>query len=141
MDTNKDKHLSDGPFTDFGQFGSGRLDLRVFLQSKYWVDKEGRGHLLTSMSNEYRRNVIQMLLVNAKVLHLQILFLIIGTIHDAGANQDATFMESFLTIEIPLLDFDNSYEFIENTPLMNRLRELEPNGPTLGDLLIQEVQK
>jgi hypothetical protein len=141
MDTNKDKHLSDGPFTDFGQFGPGKLDLRVFLQSEYWVDNEGTGHLITSMSNDYRSNVIRMLLNDAGVLHLKILYLIIGMIYEAIINQDAEAMESLLHNEIPLLHIEASYDFIENTPLMNRLRELEPNGPTLGDLLIQEVQK
>jgi hypothetical protein len=141
MENNDDKDLSDGPFTDFGQFGPGKLDLRVFLQSEYWVDNEGTGHLITSMSNDYRSNVIRMLLNDAGVLHLKILYLIIGMIYEATLDRDASVMESLLRNEIPLLHFDDSYDFIENTPLMKRLRELVPNGPTLGDLLIQEVQK
>jgi hypothetical protein len=141
METNENKRLPDGPFTDFGQFGPGRLDLRVFLQSEYWVDKEGTGHLLTSMSDDYRSNVIRMLLIDAAGLHIKILYLIIGMIHEAIVNRDASIMESLLQNEIPLLRIEGSYDFIENTPLMKRLRELLPNGPTLGDLLLQEIQR
>jgi hypothetical protein len=141
MTTDENEHLPHGPFTDFGQYGPGSLDLRVFLQSEYWVDIEGTGHLLTSMSDDYRSNVIRMLLIDAEVLQIKILYLIIGMIHEAIVNRDADGMESLLQNEIPLLHIEASYDFIENTPLMKRLRELLPNGPTLGDLLLQEIQK
>jgi hypothetical protein len=52
MDTNEYGSVPVGPFTDFGQFGRGRIDLRVFLQSDYWVDEDGTGHALTAMSDE-----------------------------------------------------------------------------------------
>ena len=45
-------------FTEFGQFGAGRLDLRVFDQDVFWVDRNGRGHRLHDMSTEYLTNVI-----------------------------------------------------------------------------------
>jgi hypothetical protein len=140
METNENEQLPQGPFTDFGQFGPGKIDLRVFLQSEYWVDAEGRGHLLTSMSDDYRSNVIRMLLIDAAGLHIKIIDLIIGMIHEAIVNRDADGMESLLQNEIPLLHIDTSWDFIENTSLMKRLRELVPNGPTMGDLLLQELQ-
>jgi hypothetical protein len=140
MTTDENEHLPHGPFTDFGQYGPGSLDLRVFLQSEYWVDIEGTGHLLTSMSDDYRSNVIRMLLVDAPGLHLKILYLIIGMIYEAILGQDAGVMESLLQNEIPLLQIESHYDFIESTPLMKRLRELVPYGPTLGDLLLQELQ-
>jgi hypothetical protein len=46
------------PFTAFGQFGLDSLDLRVFDQDIYWVDRFGAPHLLAEMSNEYVGNVI-----------------------------------------------------------------------------------
>jgi len=141
MDTNENNRLPDGPFTDFGQFGPGKIDLRVFLQSDYWVDIHGTGHLITSMSGAYRSKVVQMLLIKATALHMKILFLITGMIYEATLDRDAGVMESLQRNEIPLLYIEASYDFIENTLLMKRLRELVPNGPTLGDLLLQEIQK
>ena len=141
MDANDHDTRPDRPFTDFGQFGSGKLDLRVFLQDEYWVDKDGTGHLITSMSDDYRSNVIRMLLIEAEVLHMEILILITGMIAGAIVNRDADGMESLKRNEIPLLQTESSYDFIENTPLMKRLRELSPNGPALGDLLLHEIQR
>ena len=98
MDANDHDTRPDRPFTDFGQFGSGKLDLRVFLQDEYWVDKDGTGHLITSMSDEYRSNVIRMLLINAAPLQMKILNLISGMINGAIGNRDASAMESLLRI-------------------------------------------
>jgi hypothetical protein len=141
MDTDENNRLPDGPFTDFGQFGPGKIDLRVFFQTDFWVDIRGTGHLITSMSDEYRSNVIRMLLCNAEAFHMEILLLITGMIHEAVVNRGASVMESLLQNEIPLLLIEDSFDFIENTPLVKGLRELVPNGPTLGDLLIQEIQE
>ena len=93
------------------------------------------------MSDDYRSNVIRMLLIQAEVLHMEILILITGMIAGAILNRDADGMESLKRNEIPLLQIESSYDFIENTPLMKRLRELSPNGPTLGDLLLHEIQR
>lgn len=49
------------PFTAFGQFGEGSLDLRVFDQEVQWVDIRGIPHLLQEMSREYVANVIDFL--------------------------------------------------------------------------------
>ena len=141
MDANDHDAKPDRPFMDFGQFGPGKLDLHVFLQGEYWVDKDGTGHLITSMSDDYRSNVIGMLLIQAEVLHMEILILITGMIAGAILNRDADGMESLKRNEIPLLHIEDSYDFIESTPLMKRLRELVPNGPTLGDLLLQEIHR
>src|SRR4051812_37261241 len=46
------------PFTAFGQLGVDRLDLRVFDQDTYWVDRTGDPHLLAEMSADYIENVI-----------------------------------------------------------------------------------
>ena len=49
------------PFTAFGQFGEDALDLRVFDQDVFWVDRLGAPHLLKDMSQEYISNVIAFL--------------------------------------------------------------------------------
>jgi hypothetical protein len=46
-----------GPFTDFGQFGPGRIDKRVLDQDTYWVDITGRPHRLNDMPHDYLDNV------------------------------------------------------------------------------------
>jgi hypothetical protein len=117
------------------------IDLRIFLQSEYWVDTKGTGHLITSMSNEYRSNVIRLLLIRAQYLHWEILLLIPGKIHSAIMQRDSDLLNAILQKEIDLIDVGDSFDFIEKTPLMKRLRELVPNGPTLGDLLVEEIHK
>jgi hypothetical protein len=54
------------PFTCFGQWGRGWMDLRVFDQDVWWVDVEGRPHRLSEMTVEYRRNVLRFLLDSAE---------------------------------------------------------------------------
>ena len=49
------------PFTAFGQFGDDRLDLRVFDQDIYWVDRTGQSHLISDMSQAYIANVVAFL--------------------------------------------------------------------------------
>ena len=54
------------PFTYFGQWDRGWMDLRVFDQDVWWVDVEGRPHRLSEMTVEYRRNVLRFLLDSAE---------------------------------------------------------------------------
>lgn len=49
------------PFTAFGQFGVDRLDLRVFDQDIYWVDRTGQPHLISDMTDAYIANFIAFL--------------------------------------------------------------------------------
>ena len=58
------------PFTAFGQFGPDALDLRVFDQDMFWVDRTGTPHLLTEMGEEYLANVLGMLRSRAAEFHL-----------------------------------------------------------------------
>jgi hypothetical protein len=141
MDTNDYEPVPVGPFTDFGQFGEGRIDLRVFLQSEYWVDEEGTGHTLTAMSDKYRGNVIRVLLISAEKLHIKILYLIVKMIREATLARDTDQFETLLRTGVPLMHLKDPYEFMENTLLMKRLRELTPDAPELGDLLLQELQR
>jgi hypothetical protein len=41
------------PFTAFGQRGEDQLDLRVFEQCVWWVDRHGVPHALETMSEQY----------------------------------------------------------------------------------------
>lgn len=49
------------PFTAFGQYGVDALDLRVFDQDVWWVDRTGAPHLLAEMSLDYIGNLIAFL--------------------------------------------------------------------------------
>ena len=49
------------PFTAFGHLGEDMLDLRVFDQEVYWVDRIGTPHLVLQMSRDYIENVITFL--------------------------------------------------------------------------------
>lgn len=55
-----DQDLAPGelPFTAWGQFGDGALDLRVFDQDRYWVDQHGRPNLLDDMARDYLEGVL-----------------------------------------------------------------------------------
>jgi hypothetical protein len=141
METDDDEPVPVGPFTDFGQFGEGTIDLRVFLQSEYWVDGKGIGHTLTSMSDEYRGNVVRVLLVSAEKLHIKVLYLMVKMIHNATIARDHEAFGDLLRTAVPLMHLKDPYQFMENTVLLTRLRELTPDAPELGDLLLQELQR
>lgn len=68
------------PFTCFGQFEDGMIDLRVFDQEPstaaecdgiYWVDRSGAPHLVSDMSEDYVRNVIAFLTEHCEVFYLE----------------------------------------------------------------------
>lgn len=67
-----DEFLADDekPFTEFGQYGEGRIDLRVFDQDVWWVDTHGTPHLLEEMEDGYLSNVEEFLLLNAEDFHM-----------------------------------------------------------------------
>lgn len=66
-----DKDLWPGelPFTAFGQFGPDALDLRVFDQDVYWVDRNGAPYCLCDMGEEYLFNVLLMLESRSEEFH------------------------------------------------------------------------
>ena len=63
------------PFTDFGQFGYGHLDRRVFDDDNdtYWCDITGRAHRITDMTADYRHNVLAFLEHKARYFHLMMI--------------------------------------------------------------------
>ncbi len=58
------------PFTEFGQWGYGSLDLRVFDQDTVWCNIAGRALKVTHMDPDYRANVLAFLRDNAAYFHL-----------------------------------------------------------------------
>lgn len=111
------------PFTAFGHLGVGRLDLRVFDQDVYWVDRAGTPHLLAQMSRDYIENMITFLMKSRdqyfadsqrrafiQTLGDQLLFDEPGGEVLAAALGGPSWSQ--LTAE----------EWLENTPLMRALR-------------------
>ena len=124
-----DQDLPDGvkPFTAFGQYGYGHLDLRVFDQDTWWVDIHGRPHLLTEMSEEYRHNVIRHLEANRDYLHSRVALaeaidLVEYTFTGAHNPTSASAVAG-----APTTHEVDPEAWLEATPLMRRLRRL--TGP------------
>lgn len=113
------------PFTDFGQFGEGKLDLRVFNQDIHWVDVHGTAHLINDMDVDYRRNVIIHLLTNARFFQSGLLKeqMIVTLGKALGYEIESSFSADVAEKE--------SLEWLEETPLMIRLRAVTPDAPTL----------
>jgi hypothetical protein len=62
-----DKYTTDDlPFTAFGQYGEGQMDLRVFDQDIYWVNIHGEPFYLNKISPEYVSNLINFLMQHAE---------------------------------------------------------------------------
>lgn len=61
------------PFTAFGQFGPDALDLRVFDQGVYWVNRYGVAVRVEDMCGTYRSNVIAMLTGRASEFYLSMI--------------------------------------------------------------------
>jgi hypothetical protein len=57
------------PFTAFGQWGADKLDLRVFDQDRYWVDRHGVAHEIIDMEQDYVQNVVTMLESRVEEFH------------------------------------------------------------------------
>lgn len=111
------------PFAAFGQFGEDMLDLRVFDQDVWWVDRRGRPHLVAQMSGEYVANVISFLtqfregyfVVCRRRAHIQAL----GDLYlfgDPGGDALAA------ALGAPTWDDLTAETWLESTPLMRALR-------------------
>jgi hypothetical protein len=125
-----DADLRDGeqPFTKFGQFGPDMLDMRVFDQDVWWVDRLGRPHRLEAMSQQYRRNVIAFLLKSVEQRWL-----------DEVSREALTAITDAILgkVSFPVLarqagldltvDLDPE-TWLESTPLVRRLRQLTAKG-------------
>jgi hypothetical protein len=126
-----DADLRDGelPFTMFGQFGPDMLDMRVFDQAVWWVDRLGRPHRLEAMSMVYRCNVIAFLVKSVEQRWLDevsrealtaITDAILGKVSFPVLARQAGLD---LTVDV------DPETWLESTPLVRRLRRLTSEGP------------
>lgn len=114
------------PFTAFGQFGPDALDLRVFDQGVYWVDRLGRAHHIDTMSVAYLTAVTTMLSERATEFHQASLLreaaqslgdAFLGRV-SAGVLVDDLGIGSLASVD--------ARDWLESTPLMRRLRRDVP---------------
>jgi hypothetical protein len=122
-----DDNLPEGlePFTNFGQFGYGKMDNRVFEQDVYWVDIKGEPHMIEEMSSDYRINVIMFLRDNNDYF-FHATFLRKATEVVCSALEGETHSELFPWLVGGDTIFDlTPKEWLESTPLMRKLLRLE----------------
>jgi len=114
------------PFTAFGQWGIDQLDLRVFDQDRYWVDRYGVGHEIDDMSDDYVRNVIAMLEAQAEQFHVAtVVRVALEVVGDALLGRiHGEVLASELGVG-GIVDVDTT-TWLESTPLMRRLRDRLP---------------
>ncbi len=102
------------PFEQWDQLGYGQIDLRVFVQDRWWVDVRRVPHEIAEMSIEYLTNVAAMLVRLADQHHSQFVLS-----RDWEEAAQVVLME-------PL-------EWMEATVLMQSVRRrlsiLRPDGP------------
>jgi hypothetical protein len=112
------------PFTAFGQFGPDALDLRVFDQDQYWVDRNGDPHRLTEMTAEYLENVAAMLEARASEFHLVMVQR--QSVQAIGDALMGTVSGDVLAAELGIgtLDDVTPSAWLASTPLHRRLRQL-----------------
>lgn len=110
------------PFTAFGQFGEDALDLRVFDQATWWVDRAGRAHRVDEMSREYRENVVTHLLTHQDAYHA-------GSVQRSLVQQLGDTLLGRVNVDAlaealgaPGVHELTPQEWLEATPLMRRLR-------------------
>lgn len=112
------------PFTAFGQFGPDTLDLRVFDQDRFWVDRHGTAHLLDAMPDDYRRNVIVFLVERTDRFWVDACLR--AAIQAAGDALLGRVSGEILVAAAggPAVADLAPSDWLESTPLMRRLRQL-----------------
>lgn len=112
------------PFTAFGQWGTDRMELRVFEQDVWWVDRLGRAHRIEEMTEQYRTNVVHFLREHVRALHAAVcreqLVSLAGEILLGLPGVERT----ALAAGVPPLTSLSPEAWLEGTPLMRCLRRL-----------------
>lgn len=109
-----------GPFTAFGQFGPDSLDLRVFDQSTWWVNRDGLAfRITTEMSTEYLANVIAFLEEHRRYYHRMTMRRAALTLLEDVAFDRPVKLPAALVAAIAT---DDSTAWLEGTALMQVLR-------------------
>ena len=109
------------PFTDWGQFGYGRLDLRVLDQATYWVDVSGAPHRLCDMSPDYRANVLALLRHGAVYFHLMTIRRLLIELY---ADLDAGRTDPTALRRLPVVLGAEATVWLDATPLVQALKGL-----------------
>ena len=113
------------PFTNFNQFGQGRMDLRVFDQNTWWVSIEGKGTLLEELNSEQLTEILNFLFNKAEYFHevytTNQLILMVSA-HLEGSAPDGI-------IEIKLMGVDElsmmtPHQWLASTALMRKINKL-----------------
>jgi hypothetical protein len=119
------------PFIAFGQFGDGHLDLRVFDQDVYWVDRRGVPHLLVELSLGYRHAVVAFLQDNVDYYYTATIGRLAATIVGDLLPGDISSELVARAADAPAVRTVTNLtpmDWLEGTPLMRRLRALEGRG-------------
>jgi hypothetical protein len=105
------------PFTAFGQFGRGELDLRVFDQDIWWIDRDGAAHRIAEISSDYVEAVVMFLREHQHYFHLGVQMR--WAIQAAG---DAMLVRPVIPEPAPRARDVDASSWLEGTRLMLRLR-------------------
>ena len=110
------------PFTAWGQHEAGTLDLRVFDQGQWWVDRQQTPHLVTDMSVVHVERVIDMLEALAEYYYLMTVRRdVIQRLGDAMLGRISTDAVADLAGVTPSRDLTPE-AWLEGSPLMRALR-------------------
>lgn len=116
------------PFSEWGQWPTGTLDLRVFDQQDYRVDIKQVPHRIADMSQEYRRNVIAFLHTHVQYYHACELrrraLEIIEAVWTGQVGGEVLALE----LSVAALTDLSPVEWLESTPLLRRLRASLQDG-------------
>jgi hypothetical protein len=111
------------PFTAF-KVKEGHLDLRVFDQAVWWLDRHARPHRLADMGRPYLNNVAAYLLEHAAYFHRLTAWRdLVEAVGDAVYGQPSG---QLLAEQVGAARTDQltPTEWLEATPLMRRIRQL-----------------
>jgi hypothetical protein len=114
------------PFTAFGQFGEGSMDIRVFEQDKYWVNVEGQPFLLDEMDRDYLLNVMEFLFVEAEYYY-------VATVRKVALEMLEAGMQGNLNADLPALQTAHSMSAQEPVQWLNSTRLLQKLHKLLDD--------
>jgi len=114
------------PFTSFGQLGAGNLDKRVFEQDQWWVDVNGVPHVLTEMTTEYLRNVLNFLFRDIESFYLGALLRY--AVHVSMTSLDIPEIDpaefSDFVYSLSNISEQNPAEWLNSTPLVQKIMSI-----------------
>ena len=138
-------------FTNWGQFGPGALDLRVFDQGEYWVDRSGQPHRILEMADAEARNILEFLRRHANHFYVECLrrevvasvfesFRRPGQHLDPGPGQDPERGPSRRRDQPTMVDLTPT-EWLESTGLAAALREQMRRTRAAGSVAVNRGEE